>query len=69
MIVKIFSDCGANLRSSDFLYNITLVIYTQNKLVCEKWVNQHLDFEYNEDTIFLKKIIDGIINLKPHICS
>jgi hypothetical protein len=30
-------------------------IYTQNKLVCEKCFNQCIDFEYNEDIIFIKK--------------
>jgi len=30
-------------------------IYTQNKLVGEKCINQRIDFEYNEDIIFLKE--------------
>ena len=32
-----------------------LINYTQNKLVCEKCFNQRIDFEYNEDIIFLKE--------------
>jgi hypothetical protein len=29
--------------------------YTQNKLVCEKCLTNCIDFEYNEDIIFLKE--------------
>jgi hypothetical protein len=29
--------------------------YTQNNLVCEKCLNQRIDFEYNEDIFFFKK--------------
>ena len=34
---------------------LSFLIYTQNKLVCEKCINQRIDFEYNEDIIFLKE--------------
>jgi len=34
---------------------ILSIIYTQNKLVCEKCLHQCTDFEYNEDIIFLKE--------------
>jgi len=31
------------------------LIYTQNKLVCEYLFTQCIDFEHNEDIIFLKE--------------